>query len=358
MKTKFTNIACGLTTASIFALALTACDDNSPSAPTDGDVNSSAIESTDTSSSSNGDVPPESSNGTPTSSETPASSANEPASSGNDVSSSSTIIEVSSSSKIASSSSLTLEACIDMDQMCPPCVKVDGGPSCPLTNNPCNQCRTEGATAKSCKGGLGYVCSDGLWKQIKGDSICDPGGDCDGDGIPDGIYRPDLEPCAVEDSTMEFYNRIFTCKEGKWVYTPDPDDTDPHREAATDAKAEHRGGPAVTPIVVKVKNADGTVTIRDDGADIYDFDSVTVGAELAGDTLIAHVEFSDPTKSSFVMGTLTFTVSNAFADINYLKYDFRGNVKPVHEVEELLPCGNNSSCVECPPDQDCGGVAW
>ena len=123
-------------------------------------------------------------------------------------------------------------------------------------------------------------------------------------------------------------------------------------------KAEQNNGPAVAPSVVKVKNADGTVTFRDDGADIYDFDSVTVGAELAGDTLIAHVEFSDPTKSSFVMGTLTFTVSNAFADINYLKYDFRGNVKPVREVEELHPCGNNSSCVQCSPDKDCSGMAW
>jgi len=135
-----------------------------------------------------------------------------------------------------------------------------------------------------------------------------------------------------------------------------PDD-DPIREAATEAKAEQNNGPAVAPSVVKVKNADGTVTFRDDGADIYDFNSVTVGAELFGDTLVAHVEFSDPTRSSFVMGTLTFTVSNAFADINYLKYDFRGNVKPVREVEELLPCGSNASCEQCPPDMDCGGIA-
>ena len=113
----------------------------------------------------------------------------------------------------------------------------------------------------------------------------------------------------------------------------------------------------LTGAVTSMKNADGTVTFRDDGADIYDFNSVTVGAELFGDTLVAHVEFSDPTRSSFVMGTLTFTVSNAFADINYLKYDFRGNVKPVREVEELLPCGSNASCEQCPPDMDCGGIA-
>ena len=380
MKTKFTNIASGLTTASIFALALTACDDNSPSAPTDGDVNSSAIESTDTSSSSNGDVPPESSNGTPTSSETPASSANEPASSGNDVSSSSTIIEVSSSSKIASSSSLTLEACIDMDQMCPPCVKVDGGPSCPLTNNPCNQCTTEGATAKRCKGGLGYVCSDGLWKQIKGDSICDPGDDCDGDGIPDGIYRPDLEPCNTEESTLEFYNRYFVCNDGawnridkqacdengstkvvgdfsfqcisgKWEYLPPP--ITYINENATDVSAMDRGGPAVTPRVVKVQSASGSVTFRDDGVLIDDlciFDGLN--AELRGDTLFATILYPGCTTTGGQMGVITFTLGIDFNDVKYIKYEKNKNVKPVFETDELLPCGNTSSCNTCSGDTD------
>ena len=282
MMNKISRTFCGVTTALLFTLSLSACGDDSSSNPDYSETNSSAIENTDLSSSGNddilssSDVPPTSSNASPTSSNVaPASSETTPESS----------------------------------------------------------------------------------SEFNAKNNCLPGGDCDGDGIPDGIYRPDLEPCATEDSTMEFYSRIFTCKESKWVYTPDADDTDPHREVATGAKAEHNNGPAVAPSVVKVKNADGTVTFRDDGADIYDFNSVTVGAELAGDTLVAHVEFSDPTRSSFVMGTLTFTVSNAFADINYLKYDFRGNVKPVREVEELLPCGSNASCEQCPPDMDCGGIA-
>ena len=296
MKIKMSRMSCGVATASLFAIALSACGDDSSSSPDYNETNSSAIEQTDLSSAGNddilssSDVPPTSSNSAPKSSDAkPASSSVSPTSSSDAPTSSEAVPESSS--------------------------------------------------------------------EFNAKNNCLPGGDCDGDGIPDGIYRPDLEPCTAEDSTMEFYYRIYTCKEGKWVYTPDADDTDPHREVATDAKAEQNNGPAVAPSVVKVKNADGTVTFRDDGADIYDFNSVTVGAELFGDTLVAHVEFSDPTRSSFVMGTLTFTVSNAFADINYLKYDFRGNVKPVREVEELLPCGSNASCEQCPPDKDCGGVA-
>ena len=240
MKIKMSRMSCGVATASLFAIALSACGDDSSSSPDYNETNSSAIENTDLSSSSNedilssSDVPPTSSNASPTSSNVaPASSETTPESS--------SATQPTSSAAIESSSNL-------------------------------------------------------------------------------------------------------------------PDD-DPIREVATDAKAEQNNGPAVAPSVVKVKNADGTVTFRDDGADIYDFNSVTVGAELFGDTLVAHVEFSDPTRSSFVMGTLTFTVSNAFADINYLKYDFRGNVKPVREVEELLPCGSNASCEQCPPDMDCGGIA-
>jgi len=296
MKIKMSRMSCGVATASLFAIAFSACGDDSSSNPDYNETNSSAIEQTDLSSAGNddilssSDVPPTSSNSAPKSSDAkPASNSVSPTSSSDTPSSSESVPESSS--------------------------------------------------------------------EFNAQNNCLPGGDCDGDGIPDGIYRPDLEPCATEDSTMEFYYRIYTCKEGKWVYTPDADDTDPHREVATDAKAEQNNGPAVAPSVVKVKNADGTVTFRDDGADIYDFNSVTVGAELFGDTLVAHVEFSDPTRSSFVMGTLTFTVSNAFADINYLKYDFRGNVKPVREIEELLPCGSNASCEQCPPDKDCGGVA-
>ena len=240
MKIKMSRMSCGVATASLFAIALSACGDDSSSSPDYNETNSSAIENTDLSSSSNDDI-------LSSSDAKPASSSVSPTSSNVAPASSETTPESSSATQPTSSA-------------------------------------------------------------------------------------------AIESSSNL------------------PDD-DPIREVATDAKAEQNNGPAVAPSVVKVKNADGTVTFRDDGADIYDFNSVTVGAELFGDTLVAHVEFSDPTRSSFVMGTLTFTVSNAFADINYLKYDFRGNVKPVREVEELLPCGSNASCEQCPPDMDCGGIA-
>lgn len=312
MKKKITGTACGLAAASIVAFMLTACGDDSNSVSPVNDT-SSVQEPL----SSDSDAPASNGGDTPTSSESkqdlPASSGNDapaPASSDNG-SPASSDTPASSSDVAPNSSSDVAPASSDTDT---------------VNFNPENK--------------------------------CPPGGDCNGDGIPDGIYRPDLEPCATEDSTMEFYSRIFTCKEGKWVYTPDPDDTDPHKEAATDAKAEHRGGPAVAPIVVKVKNADGTVTIRDDGADIYDFNAVSVGVELLGDTLVAHVEFPEATTNGFSMGTLTFTLSKACEGVNYLKYPNRDYAKPIHEVDKLTDCGNNSSCVECPPDQDCGGVAW
>ena len=312
MKKKITGTACGLAAASIVAFMLTACGDDSTSVSPVNDT-SSVQEPL----SSDSDTPASNGNVAPTSSESnqdlPASSGNDapaPASSDNG-SPASSDTPASSSDVAPNSSSDVAPASSDTDT---------------VNFNPENK--------------------------------CPPGGDCNGDGIPDGIYRPDLEPCTTEDSTMEFYSRIFTCKEGKWVYTPDPDDTDPHKEAATDAKAEHRGGPAVAPIVVKVKNADGTVTIRDDGADIYDFNAVSVGVELLGDTLVAHVEFPEATTNGFSMGTLTFTLSKACEGVNYLKYPNRDYAKPIHEVDKLTDCGNNSSCVECPPDQDCGGVAW
>lgn len=312
MNKKITGMARGLAAATIVAFTLTACSDDSSSVSPVNDT-SSVQEPL----SSDSDTPASNGNIAPTSSE---SNQDSPASSGNDAPT------PASSDNGSPASSDTPASSSDVAPNSSP----DVAPASSETDT----------------------------VNFNHENKCPPGGDCNGDGIPDGIYRPDLEPCAIEDSTMEFYSRIFTCKEGKWVYTPDADDVDPIREVATGAKAEHNNGPAVAPSVVKVKNADGTITFRDDGADIYDFDSVTVGAELAGDTLIAHVEFSDPTKSSFVMGTLTFTVSNAFVDINYLKYDFRGNVKPVREVEELHPCGNNSSCVQCSPDKDCSGMAW
>jgi len=353
MKTKFINTACGLAAASIFALALTACDESSPSAPTGGDTNSSAIESTDASSSSNGDVPPMSSADVPPeSSETPASSANEPASSGIDtpassssevLPTSSTIVEVSSSSEIASSSSISFEKCIDMDQMCPPC----DGPSCPVTNVACNACTTEGATAPNCKGGLGYVCSDRLWKQIKGEPICEHITDVDwmsSEGNCIGRTGEIVTDCATEQE--------FKCVDNYWVSLAPPPVTYIN-ENATNVSAMNRGGPAVTPRVVKVQSASGSVTFRDDGVLVDDGCTFNgLNAELRGDTLYATILYPGCTTNGGHMGVITFTLGIDFADVKYIKYSDRDNVKPVFEVDELLPCGNTSSCNTCGGDTD------
>lgn len=324
MNKKITGMARGLAAATIVAFTLTACSDDSSSVSPVNDTSSIEEQL-----SSGNDTPAPNENDTPTSTESKQDS---PASSGNDA-------PAPASSDSASPNSIDAPTSSE-------------NPSADTTQN------SNSDVTPTSSSDVAPASSETDTVNFNPENKCPPGGDCNGDGIPDGIYRPDLEPCTTEDSTMEFYHRIFTCKEGKWVYTPDPDDTDPHREAATDAKAEHRGGPAVAPIVVKVKNADGTVTIRDDGADIYDFNAVSVGVELLGDTLVAHVEFPEATTNSFSMGTLTFTLSKACEGVNYLKYPNRDYAKPIHEVDKLTDCGNNSSCVECPPDQDCGGVAW
>ena len=390
MKRKFTSMACGFAAASILSLALTACDSDSPSAPTGGDEKSSAVESSSPSSSET--------NGSPESSSDAGdvSSSSEGATVRCDALSTECgyteeelcnmgemryckIVPASSSSAVkrcdafmpecgyaeeelcgmgyteyCASSSSTFEKCIDMEQMCPPCVKIDGEPACPVTNVACNACTTEGATAPNCKGGLGYVCSDGLWKQIMGEPTCDPGDDCDGDGIPDGIRRPDLEPCDT-DTLLEFYGRAYQCVNNKWVYLPAPGEK--IVESASDVSAMHRGGPAVSPSVVKVENASGTITFRDDGVLVDDRCTFNgLDAELRGDTLFATILYPGCTTTGGSMGVITFTLSGTFADVKYIKYDDRDNVKPVREADELLPCGNTSSCNSCGGDRDPGDV--
>jgi len=371
MKKKFTSMACGIAAASILSLALTACDD-SPSAPTGGDEKSSAIEKTGDSSSSDGKVSSSSEGVTvkcdalsPECGYTEEELCNMgqmryckivPASSSSAVVRCNAFMPECGYSEeelcgmgyteYCGSSSSTFEKCIDMEQMCPPC----DGRSCPVTNVACNACTTEGATAPNCKGGLGYVCSDGLWKQIMGEPICDPGDDCDGDGIPDGIYRPDLEPCDT-DTLLEFYGRQYQCVENKWVYLPPP--TTYINENATDVSAMNRGGPAVTPRVVKVQSASGSVIFRDDGVLVDDGCTFNgLNAELRGDTLYATILYPGCTTTGGHMGVITFTLGIDFAGVKHIKYSDRDNVKPVSEETELLPCGNTSSCNTCSGDTD------
>ena len=406
MKKKITSMACGIAAASIIAFALTACDESS-SSPDYNETNSSAIENNNLSSTGNddilssSDVPPTSSNDAPTSSEakqdpptssdTPTSSNGAPASSETAPESSSAVTPTSSSA-IASSASKK-EQCIDMDQMCPPC----NGPNCPVTNVPCNQCDEEGQVADGCTAGVTYVCRERLWRQVKSEpncvhisdvdgmtangncnsstdvdivtdcvtgeeyrcaanywtrvNVCAPGSDCDGDGIPDGIALPDNAPCDTAGATMVVYSRAYFCQDGKWVYAPAPNRI---TENATDVSAMGRGGPAVSPRVVKVKSASGSVTFRDDGVLVDDRCTFNgLKAELSGDTLYATIQYPGCTTTGGFMGVITFTLGIDFAGVKHIKYSDRDNVKPVSEETELLPCGNTSSCVECREGTTC-----
>ncbi len=315
MKKKFASMACGIAAASILSLALVACGDDSPSAPTGGDEKSSSIGSTETSSSSNGNVPPKSS-------ETPASSSID--------------TPTSSSSELESSSSTKQpETCVhitDVDGM-----SAEG-----------NCVGRNGEVVIDCVTEQQFKCVENFWKAK--DIACPPGSDCDGDGIPDGIRRPDLEPCDT-DTLLEFYGRAYQCVENKWVYLPPPGEK--IVESASDVSAMHRGGPAVAPGVVKVETASGTITFRDDGVLVDDRCTFNgLNAELRGDTLFATILYPGCTTTGGSMGVITFTLSGVFADVKFIKYEDKNSVKPVREADELLPCGNTSSCNTCGGDGD------
>ena len=376
MKRKLLKSTCSIAAVALAAFMFAACDEDSPSAPVGGDEKSSAVESSDAKSSGN---------------EEPASSETVPESSSGDAESSSSLPETLSSSSLEErSSSSIFKACIDMNRMCPPCA----GDLCPVTIVACNHCSEEGAVAPDCKGGPDYVCSNRLWTQIKStcehitdfdgmsaegncvgrngevvtdcvteqqfkcvenfwkakDIACPPGSDCNGDGIPDGIRRPDLEPCDT-DTLLEFYGRAYQCIENKWVYLPAPGEK--IVETASDVSAMYRGGPAVSPRVVKVENASGTITFRDDGVLVDDRCTFNgLNAELRGDTLFATILYPGCTTTGGSMGVITFTLGGSFADVKYIKYSDESKTKPVFEAEELLPCGNTSSCNTCGGDTD------
>ena len=327
MKRIFTSKACGIAAASILSFALTACDNDSPSAPIGGDEISSSIENTDPSSSSNGDVPPKSS-------ETLASS-------GIDT-------PASSSSELVSSSSMP-ETCIIMDELCPSCNSSGEKLTCPVTNEPCNRCSMTGERTKDCKTGMAYVCKDGIWMEAQEDSICVHITDVDG-MTANGNCNSDTDLESVIDCAtgnefrciMNYWTAIdlcppgSKCNEGNIV------------EEATDVSAMGRGGPAVSPRVVKVLNASGSVTFRDDGVSVDSRCTFNgLKAELRGDTLYATIEYPGCTTTGGSMGVITFTLSSDFADAKYIKYEDSKYFKEIHVTDELLPCGNTSSCNAC-----------
>ena len=386
------------------AFGLIACDDSSsPSAP-----NPSVQEPQNP-----GDQPPSSSE----TAQPPASSGanQQPESSSDNAegnSSSDEVVDSSSSQELVNSSSSEFftEKCIDMARMCPKC----DGPDCPIPVRPCNECEDEGLKAvdcadstvtyvclnsywiedgvsrqqpycmdiaptpcrgleegcgyrlcdpngpqeaTDCENGKDYVCENGMWELKYPEQICPPGGDCDGDGIPDGIYRPDLEPCEDGADPLEFYGRHYQCVSNKWVYLPAPD-SGKIVENATDVTAGHRGGPAVTPSVVKVLGASGSVTFRDDGLLVNDRCTFNgVKAELSNDTLYATLRYPGCTPDGGSIGVVTFTLSNAFANAKYFKYSDGRYIYEIRDAEELLPCGNTSSCQTCDRNDIDGGCA-
>ena len=196
-----------------------------------------------------------------------------------------------------------------------------------------------------CATGDEYRCALNYWTLV---DICAPGGDCNGDGIPDGIYRPDLEPCDT-DTLLYFYNRYFQCVEGKWEHL------DSDRSQARNATLSPRQGMAVTPRVVMARNEDGTISIRDDGYYASNnFVMEAVYTEISGDTIIVDVIYPDGAKmNGFQISALTFTVSKVYTNVKYLRYKDDDRVKEIQEVDELLPCASSSTCQECAEGKEC-----
>ena len=252
----------------------------------------------------------------------------------------------SSSSEVAPGSSSSNEVV----ETCKHISDVDG-----MTEK--GNCNTDTDTSIviDCATGEKMKCEANYWVR----DVCAPGSDCDGDGIPDGVRRIDLEPCDT-DTLLYFYGRSYQCIENKWVYLPPPGPDSTYSQARN-ASLQRREGPAVAPHVVMVKNEDNTITIRDDGYNASNnFVIEDVYTELSGDTIIVDVIYPDGANvSSYEIGVLTFTVSKVYANVKYLKYKNgeRGN-QEIFEEDELLPCANNGSCQECDPMKDCGNMAW
>ncbi len=85
--------------------------------------------------------------------------------------------------------------------------------------------------------------------------------------------------------------------------------------------ANHNSGPAVAPRVLKAINADGSVTIRDEGANLSSLDVATVRAELSNDTLYASVSYAGTVLNEFSLEVLTFTVGEGFAGAKYFTFE-------------------------------------
>lgn len=362
MKRKFTNMACGIAAASILSLALTACDSESPSAPSSGveKEKPSAVEGSDTDevSSSSEEVKARCDSFSPECGYTEKElcemghlgyCGKEP-------------IEVSSSSEVGQSSSSFVAQC---DAFMPECGYSEEELCQMGYSNYCNSvssssgkqpvtCRhitdydgmtatgncnsdTDQETVTDCVTGKGFRCVMNYWTEI---DICPPGSNCSSDTISG-------TPCDRNGETLVIEDDVYQCNNGVWQYLPPPMG-EKIVEEATDVSAMGRGGPAVSPRVVKVLNASGSVTFRDDGVSVDNRCTFNgLKAELRGDTLYATIEYPGCTTTGGSMGVITFTLSSDFADAKYIKYEDGKYFKEIHVTDELLPCGNTSSCNAC-----------
>ena len=186
-----------------------------------------------------------------------------------------------------------------------------------------------------CATGEKYRCAANYWTLAE---ICDPGSDCDGD----------------TDTLLYFFGRSYQCIDNKWVYLPPPGPDSTYSQARN-VSVLPRQGMAVTPRVVIVKNADGTVSIRDDGYYVTNnFVIKDVYTELSGDTIIVDVIYPDGANlHSYQISALTFTVSKEYTNVKYLRYKDDDRVKPLFEEDELLPCASSSTCQECEEGKEC-----
>ena len=203
---------------------------------------------------------------------------------------------VSSSSVVAPIGTGIDETCLDMLKMCPP--GEDEGDDIP--HFPCNSCiSSHGEDRFECNTGELYVCgTGGTWTST-------------------GL---------TEENLMEM---------------------------ATDVKAEPPTGAALTPRIVKVVNADGSVTFRDEGAKIYN-DVVVAGVRgiLSGDILYVKFLYPElPYYSGSQQGVVTFTLSKDFANVK--QYRYIENVFQLKSVVEekisssSVAASSSSRKVEC-----------
>ena len=353
MKKKITSMACGIAAASIIAFAFTACGDDSSSVSPVNDTSSvqEPLSSGNDTPASNGSATPTSSDsdapassGTnqdspaPNSIDAPTSSVNPSAdtvqNSNTDVppTSSSDVVPVSSSEVAPTSATTESSSSQKEPENCMHITDYDS-----MTANGNCDSATDVENVTDCVTGKAFRCAANYWVEVE---ACAPGSKCNRDTISG-------TPCDRNGETLVTEDDVYQCNNGVWLYLPPPMG-EKIVEEATNVKSSYRGGPAVTPSVVKVKNADGTVSIQDAGVlvnEVCTFNGLR--ATLSRDTLYATILYPECSTTGGFMGTITFTLSDKFVNVKYIKYDDGKYVHEIREVEELNDCGNNASCTPC-----------